>query len=181
MKKKILLLVVLGVLGATVLYGSMMGGVYHGRNYYANREESEANEDKLNSYVKTLKEKYGFNEEEKITPEKLTEIELEEIGELIMSINHPNEAEHEFMDKMMGGEGSETLKSMHKLMAINYLKGYGYGMMNGMHGSMMGGNMFSGRNYNTYQESALQILKKRLANGEISLEEYNQIREVLER
>ncbi len=89
---------------------------------------------------------------------KLTENQLEIIGDYLMEQIHPGEA-HELMDKMMGGEGSESLKLMHIAMAkriycndigdaVNYgMMGYGMmgagklkygGMMNMMLGSNLG-------------------------------------------
>ena len=51
-----------------------------------------------------------------ISCDKLTDEQLEEIGDYYMEQMHPGEA-HEMMDKMMGGEGSEDLKQMHVTMA----------------------------------------------------------------
>ena len=71
---------------------------------------------------------------------KLTENQLEIIGDYLMEQMHPGQA-HELMDKMMGGEGSESLRLMHIAMAkrlycndINDAVNYGmmgYGMMGG--------------------------------------------------
>ncbi|MEK6862037.1 MAG: hypothetical protein AABY07_08790 [Nanoarchaeota archaeon] len=78
-----------------------------------------------------------------ISCDKLTEEQLEGIGEYYMEQMHPGEA-HEMMDKMMGGEGSESLRQMHIAMArrLNCNEDIG-GMMNsgGMMNMMMGGNM----------------------------------------
>ena len=97
----------------------------------------------------------------------LNENQLENIGDYLMEQMHPGQA-HELMDKMMGGEGSESLRLMHIAMAkrlycndinssVNYgMMGYGmmgtglgrgtnYGGMMGMMGSNFGyGMMGSG-------------------------------------
>lgn len=74
----------------------------------------------------------------------LTEAQLEMIGDYYMEQMHPGEA-HELMHKMMGGEDSETIKSMHIQMAKSIYCGETTGMMsmmseNGMM-SMMGSGM----------------------------------------
>src|SRR3989344_4244389 len=85
---------------------------------------------------------------------QLTEAQLESIGDYLMEQMHPGEA-HEQMDKMMGGEGSESLRLMHIAMAkriycndYSGMADYGFmgmmgnGMMSGgMMNMMMGGNM----------------------------------------
>ncbi len=80
--------------------------------------------------------------ESKISCDKLGNDQLEAIGEYYMEQMHPGEA-HEMMDKMMGGEGSESLRQVHITMAkrlyCNENIGGMMGMMNMMGGGMMGG------------------------------------------
>lgn len=69
---------------------------------------------------------------------KLTESQLEMIGDYLMEQMHPGEA-HKVMDKMMGGEGSESLRLTHiaiaKRIYCNDINGsIGYGMMGMMFG-----------------------------------------------
>ena len=52
----------------------------------------------------------------KISCDNLTNEQLEIIGEYYMEQMHPGEA-NELMDEMMGGEGSESLKTVHINMA----------------------------------------------------------------
>ena len=93
-----------------------------------------------------------FTEAKKIvdakTPcSKLTENQLEMIGDYYMEQMHPGEA-HTTMDKMMGGEGSESLRLMHIAIAkriycneMNSSIDYGYrGMMGSSYGQGMMGN-----------------------------------------
>ena len=85
----------------------------------------------------------------KISCDKLSNEQLESIGEYYMEQIHPGEA-HEIMDNMMGGEGSESLKKVHINMAKQLYCGeniyIGYGMMGS--GGMIGRGMMG--SYPTY-------------------------------
>ncbi len=74
-----------------------------------------------------------------INCDKLSNEQLEAIGDYYMEQMHPGEA-HEIMDNMMGGEGSESLRQVHINMAkrlyCNDNLYIGYGMMGS--GGMMG-------------------------------------------
>lgn len=84
----------------------------------------------------------------KISCDKLSDGQLEAIGEYYMEQMHPGEA-HELMDNMMGGEGSPSLKQVHiniaKRLYCNENVYVGYGMMSS--GGMMGGGMMSRGSY----------------------------------
>src|SRR3989338_447477 len=87
-----------------------------------------------------------------ISCSKLTNEQLEEIGDYYMEQMHPGEA-HEIMDKMMGGEGSESLRQVHINIARSiYCNENAGGMMGG--GMMSGSGMMAGRGMmgNNYQE-----------------------------
>lgn len=81
--------------------------------------------------------------ESEIDCDELSDEQLESIGNYYMEQMHPGE-DHEMMDQMMGGEGSESLKQMHINMARMMYCGEGgmMGMMPMMM-NMMGGNMMS--------------------------------------
>jgi len=75
-----------------------------------------------------------------ISCDKLTDEQLESIGDYYMEQMHPGEA-HEMMDQMMGGEGSESLRQVHTINMAKrlYCNEYVDGMMGG--GMRMGNNM----------------------------------------
>ena len=89
-----------------------------------------------------------------ISCDKLTDEQLESIGDYYMEQMHPGEA-HEMTNQMMGGEGSESLSQVHINMAkrlyCNEDVGgmMGGGMMNVMMGNNMMGSGMMG-NYPTY-------------------------------
>jgi len=103
----------------------------------------EAHGKPLEDVLQEIRESQGIGEKEKIDPDKVSDEQLEELGDAVMSVMHPDPREHEWMDNMMGGEGSSTLSAMHKIMGYNYLRdSYGGMMGRGMMGpGMMGRGM----------------------------------------
>ena len=91
--------------------------------------------------------------ESKMGCDKLSNEQLEAIGEYYMEQMHPGES-HELMHKMMGlEEGSEAEEQFHINMAKTIYCGESSGMMGsgGMMGmmNMMGGGMMGGQNLQT--------------------------------
>lgn len=180
MKKTILIL----ILAAIGTFGVVTYA--HGGRYNLNRQNRYVTENKeLDAEISRLKDKYNVEESKNLNPSKLTDKELDHIGEILMEIMIPDKREHEYMDQMMGGEGSDSLTAMHQHMAYNYLNGYGFGMMGNFGGGMMHGRrghgfgMMGNWDRDDFQESHLDILKKRLANGEITKQEYLEMKEIL--
>lgn len=184
----------------------------------------EAHGKPLEVVLQEIRISQGITENERIDPDKVSDEKLEELGDAVMSVMHPDPKEHEWMDNMMGGEGSSTLSAMHKIMGYNYLMGsfggmmgpgmMGRGMMGrGMMGpGMMGQGMMGQGTTGTWsflgmifwivlivgiillivwlvtrmpgvskrEESALEILKKRYAKGEITKQEFEKMKKDLE-
>src|SRR3989344_5844668 len=93
--------------------------------------------------------KHNFDETKQlidsgISCDKLTDEQLESIGDYYMEQMHPGDA-HELMDQMMGGEGSDQLRQAHIAMAGRWYcgdtSGTRYGMMGAFDGASYGGMM----------------------------------------
>lgn len=101
----------------------------------------------ISTIVEDIMRQQGVSDINQIDCNKIDEDRLEELGDALMEEMHPGEA-HTLMDKMMGGEGSESLRSMHILMARRYLgcRESGYvgrmGMMGDYNGMMNGGRPY---------------------------------------
>ena len=102
----------------------------------------EAHGRPLEEVLQEIRQEQGLEPEERINPDKVDDHLLEELGEAVMSLMFSDPKEHEIMDKMMGGEGSESLASMHRGMGYRYLSGDDFlGMGPWRGGMMMGGSM----------------------------------------
>ena len=126
MKKIIVLtLSVIFLIGGTTLWAQEDG---HGRG--------------VDVIINEIKQNQGVESITLIDPDQIRPTLLEELGDSVMGLMIADEARHEWMDEMMGGEGSEQLASNHRWVAYNYLQNdgnlgtWGPGMMGpGMRGS----------------------------------------------
>ena len=110
----------------------------------------------LFSFIVSAQEEHNFTETKQlidsgISCSELTNEQLEDIGDYYMEQMHPGE-QHEMMDEMMGGEGSESLKQVHINMGLTFYCGevgvMSSGMMNTLMGRGMMGNWgYSGTNF----------------------------------
>jgi hypothetical protein len=146
--------------------------------------DTDGHDESVAEVLGEIRESLGLGSEATIDPDEVPPELLERLGDAVMAETHPDPEQHEWMDRMMGGEGSESLTSAHRWMGYRYLSG-GYGtfgmgghVMGGMHGSargnwgMMGNPDFSAANP---YESPEETLKRRYAEGEISRREYRRM------
>lgn len=125
-------LVWLGSFGQVNAQMGMMGG-------FENEEVvgEEGHGESLDMVMSELMAEQRVNNADQLDCDRLSDDQLEELGEAVMSEMHPDPEVHERMDAMMapnqnpmyqnefgsgqGGEGSESLKQAHINMARNYL------------------------------------------------------------
>ncbi|AEV28569.1 putative membrane protein [Sphaerochaeta pleomorpha str. Grapes] len=179
--------------------------------------------------VQKIMDNQGVSTIKQIDPDKVSDAQLERLGDAVMGILIPDEQQHAWMDQMMGGEGSLQLAAKHKWIAYSYLKNDGNLTSAGWGSEMLGsGMMMSGWNNAWYgingmrgwplwsgilvfllvagiiflaivlsirfftpggfskrgkkaseTETPLSILKQRYAKGEITKEEFLEMKETL--
>ena len=120
--------------------GSMMGLDNDETTVVAEDEHGES----VEAVLEDLLNRQNVSTVQELDLSKASDDEWERLGDAVMELQHPGQA-HEAMDRMMGGEGSESLRQMHINLGQDYL---GYGSGNNSYGSgmMMGYN--NKRNFN---------------------------------
>lgn len=99
--------------------------------------------------IDEIKQNQGVGTISLIDPDEISPVLLEELGDAVMGLMIVDEQQHEWMDQMMGGEGSDQLASTHRWIAYNYLRNDGnlstWGLPMGGH-RFMGPGMMGGWN-----------------------------------
>jgi len=93
----------------------------------------------LEVVLEEIREKQGLGPDDPIDARDVSDHDLEELGEAVMSVIFSDPEQHNIMDNMMGGEGSRRLARMHRRMGYSYVTGRGHGMC-GMFGKWGGKN-----------------------------------------
>lgn len=113
-------------------------------------DTSQIHGESIDTILSGIRSELNLGSTDAIEPDKVSDESLEKLGEAVMSFRIPDPRQHEWMDKMMGGEGSESLADMHKLMGYRYLENgstdFGSMMMgSNMYGRGFGGTVMEGR------------------------------------
>lgn len=150
MKKTIILIIVFAITLLVVPIGStraqMMGNFY---NNNANSQTEQQYRQNLQNFTDNILKAQKVSSVSQIDCRKISSDQFEKIGDAWMDVRIGNQAIHERMDQMMGGEGSQSLTNAHIQMGENYLScnknGTTYnwmGMMQGLHNSSSKGGGF---------------------------------------
>lgn len=114
-------------------------------------QPEEGHNQSINDVVDEIAQSQNVSGQSELDCDAVTDDQFEELGDAVMQAMIGDDEAHEVMDNMMGGEGSESLQSIHISMGQRYLgcaQGtYGtMGMMGGMM-SMMGSGWQGGRGF----------------------------------
>jgi len=116
----------------------------------------------LDNVIEEIKTQQGIIDLKKVDCNKVSDKQLEQLGEAVMGVMFPDQDVHELMDNMMGGEGSASLASRHIFMGSSYLGCYNgssindssslnfMGRMGGMMGMMSGFGNYQDNSWGTY-------------------------------
>lgn len=113
--------------------------------------QEEAHGREVSVIVAEIKAEQDVKRLSEINPDAVDPKLLEELGDAVMALTIADEEQHRWMDRMMGGEGSEQLSSAHRWIGYNYLRNdgttsqWGPGMMG--YGGLMGPGMMWGHGW----------------------------------
>ena len=132
--KKIILILILSIFTSFVLAGVSLA--------------DEMQLKSVDTILAEVRAEQGISSSDQIDVSKVSQAKLEELGDSVMEAMIGNTAMHDQMDNRLGGDGSESLKTFHINVGLNYLSDYPNGMMNIMSGGMMYNNSNPARGWN---------------------------------
>jgi putative membrane protein len=75
----------------------------------------------LKAIVSQIRQAQGLTADQSINCNKVTDSQYEAVGEAWMDVMVPDPQRHAMMDRMMGGPGSASLATAHRMMGARYL------------------------------------------------------------
>ena len=83
--------------------------------------DSDRHDTSIDEIIGRIYTSIDIEKGDQIDPELVAPTLLEALGDAVMGEVHPETELHEWMDEMMGGEGSESLAAAHRWMGYRYL------------------------------------------------------------
>lgn len=77
----------------------------------------------VDSVLQEIQKVQNVTDVKSIDIEKVTPDQLDELGDVVMGKLIGDNERHDWMDRMIGGDGSESLKNFHMNLGYRYLKG----------------------------------------------------------
>lgn len=113
--------------------------------------ESETHGESIEGVLSEILATQQINTIQQLDCTQVSDAQLEHLGDAVMEQQHPGIA-HQAMDRMMGGEGSDSLRVMHTNMGSAYL---GCGGSNS--GQSMMGGLLSNSNLNNQSQGGTMM------------------------
>jgi len=117
----------------------MMGGYWSGGDSAAIAQSPE-----LNTALQDIYQSQNITNQAQTDCSKVTDDQFVQLGDAYMGVMLPNTQQHEAMDNMMGGEGSDSLRQAHINMGRSYLGCWSNYNSGPIYMPMMGGLGFVG-------------------------------------
>jgi hypothetical protein len=148
MKNKLIIITIIissAFLLNTQLVNAQMGSMMNDQNTSTSSvNQDSGHTESIETILQELLTKQNVDTIQKLDCKKIGDDDLDHLGDAVMEQQHPGAA-HEAMDRMMGGEGSESLRQMHINIGSSYLGCEG-GYYNYNRDMMGGGMMRYGNN-----------------------------------
>jgi hypothetical protein len=127
-------------------------GMMDGYGQYGSTAPASSQNPEISAVLQEIYKTQHIDAKTKIDCSKVTDEQLDNIGDVYMGVMFPSKEQHEAMDNMMGGEGSASLRQAHINMGRSFMgcwSDYNSGpaympMMGGMMGGYQNGMMNNG-------------------------------------
>ncbi len=123
MQIKLFIILIIALIIPEMVFAPGMGGnggMMSGNGYMSEIKEKTG---KVRSVISRLRKEQGLNEGQSIDPDKSSPGLLSELGDAVMDDPEGNSREHEWMKKMLGGEGAKILESLNVQVGYRFILG----------------------------------------------------------
>jgi len=130
------------VIGFFILAGSVSAqmGMMGDYGSYENTLSTLSGDTQIKGALQEIYQTQNIDAQAQIDCGQVTDDQFEKLGDAYMGVMLPDQQQHETMDAMMGGEGSESLRTAHINMGRSYLGCWSNYNSGPVYMPMMGGN-----------------------------------------